>query len=88
MGVNVQLKYYGFNSLGIDNADQMLLLLMVMIMLRGCSDMFIIPSAPLAERRERRERSEDSWRNIELDPGFMDDDDYYEGGGWRRGWGF
>ena len=45
-GVNVQLNQYGFNSLGIDDADQILLLLMMMMTMRGCSDMFIDPSAP------------------------------------------
>ena len=44
-GVNVQLNQYGFNSLGIDDADQLLLLLLMMMAMRGCSDMFIDPSA-------------------------------------------
>ena len=44
----VQLNQYGFNSLGIDDADQVLLLLLLLMMMtmRGCSDMFIDPSAP------------------------------------------
>ena len=33
-----------------------------------------------AERSEKDPRMLSSWRNIELDLGIMDDDDYYGGG--------